>query len=284
MLEHFSGYSYVDLVPGVEAVAMLRVQAATDPMETEVHEDEFELLYLQTGEKWLTVSGREYLMRGGDLMVIHPGDPHGNFDAIQNRTSMRYILIKSPDRVENFLGMSQELREELTQRLLALRLLRADDETRALLDKIMACADDAQPRDAFWPARFSALMALLLDSICSGKSGANPLSPDIREVVRFVEENPSEMFTVVQLAAKAGLSEARFKQKFKQQTGVPPAEYVARFHIRVAQEQLISTCDSVTEIAMRLGFSSSQHFSRLFQRYLGLSPSDFRRRNAQPPK
>ena len=45
----------------------------------------------------------------------------------------------------------------------------------------------------------------------------------------------------------------------------------------MAERLLRETDENATDIAMRLGFSSSQHFSRLFRRYNGLTPSDYRR-------
>ena len=76
--------------------------------------------------------------------------------------------------------------------------------------------------------------------------------------------------------ALVNLSESRFKQKFKQATGIPPAEFTVREKIRESQTLLKDPARTVTSIAMELGFSSSQHFSVLFRKYTGLSPVQYR--------
>ncbi len=269
------------LIPGVQEIGFLRVHSASDPMMMERHDGLFELLYLMTGEKRLNVSGEDYLMHGGDLLVIHPGEPHGNFVDAQNRSNMMYVFLVSPDAMPGFLNLTDSQRQTLTQRLMNLRLVRADKGLRHIMNRFAECAERDDPQDDFYEARLSAYMVLLLDEIskCPMESGGR--SVDILRAIQYIENNPSEMFSIQQLAKEVGLSEARFKQKFKQQTGIPPAEYVVRRHVSMAQEQLLSSQDSITKIAMRLGFSSSQHLCRLFRHYVGLSPSDYRREHGK---
>lgn len=279
MKENYCQEEYELPLPGVSAIGFFRVQNAYAPMQTERHPGTFELLYLQSGEKKLLASGREYLLHGGDMLVIHPDEPHGNRDCVQNRSSMQYLLLENPETAQDFLGLPLSLRQKLTARLLSLRLIRTNEETRRVLGRIAACAVAAdQAEDDFSLPRLQALLVLLLDEILSGcTTPGEAIPPDIAKCLRYVADNPAEMFSVEQLAKAAGLSDARFKQKFKRCTGVPPAEYVAREHVRMAERLLRETDENATDIAMRLGFSSSQHFSRLFRRYNGLTPSDYRR-------
>ena len=72
MKENYRQEEYELPLPGVSAIGFFRVQNAYAPMQTERHPDTFELLYLQSGEKKLLASGREYLLHGGDMLVIHP--------------------------------------------------------------------------------------------------------------------------------------------------------------------------------------------------------------------
>jgi AraC-like DNA-binding protein len=92
------------------------------------------------------------------------------------------------------------------------------------------------------------------------------------------------MPTITELAAMAYLSLPRFKQKFKQVTGVPPAEYIIREKIALAESLLAENQKSITDIAMDLGFCSSQHFSVVFKKYTGESPQAYRSGGIKRPK
>lgn len=265
-------------IPGVNEVGLLRVQKASQPMNMERHRDSFELLYLQSGEKRLTVEAQSYLLHGGDLLIIRPNEVHGELDAVQNRSSLGYILLSNPESTPDFLHLSDAQARTLTNRLTELRLIHTDSETRRILNQITACFEANREADDFLQPRFTALMLLLADALIHRCHDADIAVPeDIRRILEYIDGHPAEMFNVQQLAEVLGLSEIRFKQKFKQYTGIPPAEYVARVHIRLAEERLIETRDRITDIAMDLGFSSSQHLSRLFKRYNGCSPTSYRR-------
>jgi transcriptional regulator GlxA family with amidase domain len=70
-------------------------------------------------------------------------------------------------------------------------------------------------------------------------------------------------------------------QLFKQNTGLTPNDYLQRLRIAKARELLTTTSQSVTEIAFAAGFASSQYFSRVFRKYTGQMPSEYRRRHRQ---
>jgi AraC-like DNA-binding protein len=55
-----------------------------------------------------------------------------------------------------------------------------------------------------------------------------------------------------------------------------PNDYRQRLRIKRCCERLTKTSDSITAIGIESGFQSSQYFSRVFKKYVGLTPSDYR--------
>ena len=92
-----------------------------------------------------------------------------------------------------------------------------------------------------------------------------------------IAENIDGAFTVRELAQRAGLSEPAFKARFKREVGIPPIDYVLRKKIDHARLMLQSGEHTVTDVAMRLGFSTAQYFATVFRRYTGQAPSQLRR-------
>lgn len=115
--------------------------------------------------------------------------------------------------------------------------------------------------------------------------GAKPL-PSIRgglgmsrqrRVVEFIEAHLGEDIGLAALAAEAGLSPHHFGKAFKASLGKPPCRYVNERRVDKAKEMLLSGHLSITEIAHEIGFSSHSHFSDMFRKVTGTTPSQFRR-------
>lgn len=78
-------------------------------------------------------------------------------------------------------------------------------------------------------------------------------------------------------ADKCCLSANYFGDLVKKETGKTPVEFIQAKIIDLAKEELHTTDDTITEIAYRLGFQSSQHFNRYFKRLTGITPTGFRK-------
>ncbi|MDF3125968.1 AraC family transcriptional regulator [Rheinheimera sp. 1928-s] len=87
----------------------------------------------------------------------------------------------------------------------------------------------------------------------------------------------SEDICLDELAAEAQLSPYHFARMFKHSFGVPPRVYLTQLRMEKACELLALTDLSITEVALKIGYSSSQVLSRVFFKYLHMSPSDYRR-------
>jgi AraC family L-rhamnose operon regulatory protein RhaS len=82
---------------------------------------------------------------------------------------------------------------------------------------------------------------------------------------------------VVDLADHCGLSAVHFRRKFKAVSGHSPQDHLNHIKMREARRRLIETSDSITDIAMDLNFSSSQHFSTSFRKTYSCGPRSYRK-------
>lgn len=95
-------------------------------------------------------------------------------------------------------------------------------------------------------------------------------------VFEFISQNLQRPIGVQELARCAHLSVARFHVVFKRSAGVAPNRYVQNARIQRAQELLLSTDLSVSEIATQVGIVDPFFFSRAFKKRSGISPSGYR--------
>lgn len=99
----------------------------------------------------------------------------------------------------------------------------------------------------------------------------------VRRAIEMIQANVGGEMTLPTLAAEVGLSPYHFARAFKTSTGKPPHAYQTGLRIERAKWLLEHSMLSVTEIALEVGYESSQALARLFQRSVGLSPSAYRR-------
>jgi AraC-like DNA-binding protein len=64
--------------------------------------------------------------------------------------------------------------------------------------------------------------------------------------------------------------------------GITPVTYLNRYRLLQARELLENTDMKITQIALAVGFSESAHFTRTFQREVGVSPRAYRRGKREP--
>ena len=98
-----------------------------------------------------------------------------------------------------------------------------------------------------------------------------------KPVIDYIEEQLDGDIAISQLASLAGLSVAAFAHAFKGEYGIAPYRYLLERRIARAKILLRSTSETIASIATQLGFPSHSRFSQVFFRYVGLSPSQYRR-------
>jgi AraC family transcriptional regulator len=99
----------------------------------------------------------------------------------------------------------------------------------------------------------------------------------IARVQAFIEENLHSNIDTKNLSAVAQRSPAHFSRSFKRAFGEPPHAYVIKRRLERACHLMVTTSESLSQIALSVGFSDQSHLCRLFRRAFGQSPSAWRR-------
>jgi transcriptional regulator GlxA family with amidase domain len=113
---------------------------------------------------------------------------------------------------------------------------------------------------------------------------SQPLQFQTQSVSRFSElttwmlSHLNDNLSVEALAGKACLCPRHFSRRFKTEFGTSPADFVERLRLDEARRRLSNGDNSVENVGVSVGFRSADSFRRAFERRLGVSPSDYRRR------
>lgn len=98
----------------------------------------------------------------------------------------------------------------------------------------------------------------------------------VKRVVEYVEERLDGPVRVSDLAAAAKLSPSHFTRAFSISLGISPYTFVMQQRIERAQSLLLTSGHEMADIAFACGLSDHAHFSRLFRRFVGTTPSKWR--------
>lgn len=103
----------------------------------------------------------------------------------------------------------------------------------------------------------------------------------LRRATEMIAASMGTDLPLATLAAEVGLSPFHFARAFKTSTGMPPHAWQRAQRIAQAKALLETSDLPVTQIAFEVGYESSQALARLFQRSVGVSPSQWRRDHRQ---
>jgi transcriptional regulator GlxA family with amidase domain len=106
----------------------------------------------------------------------------------------------------------------------------------------------------------------------------------ILAVQQWLNENPRENVTLAALAGHARLTMRTFIRRFFRVTGMNPTEYCQRMRIDRSRDMLEKSRETIEEISWQCGYEDQGAYRRLFKRYLGITPGEYRIRLSVNPR
>jgi AraC-like DNA-binding protein len=159
------------------------------------------------------------------------------------------------------------------------RFLLSEPRLIALAELIAAECAAAEPLHDLYGDGLT--LALLLAVLRLPPSASRPRGRlaqwQLRRVTDYIVENCARNIRIEELADLTGLSQSYFSHAFKASTGLPPHQWQMKARIDRVKTLLNNRGLSLTEIAAETGFSDPAHFTRMFRRQTGASPSAWRR-------
>lgn len=98
----------------------------------------------------------------------------------------------------------------------------------------------------------------------------------ILKVKEYINKHYTEEIRLADMADLVGMSTTSFSRFFKLRSVKTLSDYVVEMRLGVAARQLVDTTNSVSEICYGCGFNTLSNFNRLFRKYKGCSPTEFR--------
>jgi AraC family transcriptional activator of mtrCDE len=245
------------------------------------------IYYVLEGKHNWVIGATEHTLYPGDIAVILPGENFGGKNNILNIGSLMWVKLNVQNHrqlIGEWSQLSKKERHALEQILSVNKdlLVLNIKEAQALLFELKY---ELQNAEVGFCTRIAQLLDHLFIIICRQLIRQNHSRRDFPTTFLRLEQtlrqNLARQWTVEEMAAFAGMGTTAFTEKVKNYSGFSPLNYLINLRITEAIKLLKRNEVNVTDIALAIGFYSSQHFSTTFKKLTGYTPSDFRKNNIQ---
>lgn len=100
----------------------------------------------------------------------------------------------------------------------------------------------------------------------------------LKRLISYMQAHPTKPLHLGEAAAVVCMEKTAFCKFFRRTVGITFHEFVQRWKIATAIEQMMASDCSITELAYALGFESVNTFGRTFKKVTHMTPSDYRKR------
>ncbi|QQK76157.1 AraC family transcriptional regulator [Salicibibacter cibarius] len=106
-------------------------------------------------------------------------------------------------------------------------------------------------------------------------SSPNTDSHVIQQVVNYIKTSPQDPFEIEKWIKHCQMSKSVFYQKFREQTGYSPHQFVTQKRMEKAKQLLVQQNIRVQKVGILSGYGDAHYFSRIFKKSIGISPKHF---------
>lgn len=228
------------------------------------------LIYVKSGLGFYIIEGKNVPLVKGQLIFVSRGTKHSaGFDRTNNPgiIPIRFSLYDGQIQVDSILSKPFALVRSFKQR----------HYVETLMERLFLLFTRNE-QDQFVHVQINSLLKLVLMTLLEQETSSQVKDQRIMDTLNKIHESPWKKFTLKDLASSCNLSNKQFSRLFQKETNRSPIDYLCYFRCQYAAEELDNTLRPVQSIAFDLGYPDSYTFSKQFKKYMGLSPTQWRKR------
>lgn len=279
------------LIPEISLFGYYQFRNAVATADSWEEHDGVEILFMRSGEAcWELGGDRLLVLPGGHAVMFPPGTRHRIANGVYTPCRLLWMVFSGRDAAAAVARLfpSAEIDALFDASVRGLQPIELSDAAvRTVADLCVRLTDEdlligTAPLMAEVRSRIYGVVTGAWEALASGRSGHehSQLVQDATALLREAAEggDPEDGDERIEdLARRLGYGKSRLYSLFTREVGMAPNDYRQRIRIKRCCERLIETDGSVTDIGIASGFGSSQYFARVFRKYVGVTPTAYRR-------
>lgn len=257
-----------------------KVTSSAPPSTPVFHShDYYELYLLFEGNRQIYITETLYEMKKNDILLIPPNTPHKN----ETGTFTRYLVCFH----ENNIAKEQL---HLIKRFLQQKISMSNIESKKIFDIVETMYQlyinfpiNGEEINVY---NVNVLFQYLLFSISRLNNfpislyvSNRHLTPLTQKVIEYIKKHYSEKISLASLCKTFYVSPSTLYKRFKKDTNMPVIDFLLLQRLHISKNLLCYSKKSITEISYLCGFSSQQYFYLMFNKHIGMPPSQYRKEN-----
>ena len=234
-----------------------------------LHEN-VEIVFVTEGEAAIRADGKEIIARAGDTVIFGTNVLHAV--GTYSKAAFYYLIVDRSFCRENYFDTNLLKFETLVSDSLLHDMMRDIIDAYSHLDDRLFSKQDIRAR-----------VLLLMSYICENYSqkdeqgNGNQTLNYIKLSIEYICRNFNRPLSLDEVAQRVGVSKYHFTRTFRETTGETFLKYLNRVRCDYAKQLLLNTDKTVSQICDECGFISPSYFSRTFEKYAGILPSEYRK-------
>ena len=242
----------------------------TTNLDFPVHlHDAVEIVYLKSGSSVFIHGTEKTCLKAGDIFISFPNQIHGYENSLDTQL---YLMILP---VQPYLSVYRKL---LAEKLPVCPYLKKgcwqSEDIEQLLE--MALADKNRAGDAVMQGYFQTIVGKLLNQLVLHDTHLEA-EDALRSILLYIGSHYTEPLTRKEIAKVVGYNESYISHLFADTLKTTLPDYIHSLRMGDAARLLSQTNQSVSSIALDLGFGSLRNFNRVFLKWYGMTPSQYRK-------
>jgi AraC family L-rhamnose operon regulatory protein RhaS len=256
-----------------------------------------EITYIERGSLEWMVDGRTEKVDGGSVFFTLPWQVHGSLIPTNTDNIVWHLLFhleedfSTPHKKFQFpasFGFDPVETKILSNTFASSQkhCFQATETMRKLIPDLVCELDNTKNLRKANSISLLRIVLIELKRIIAGEilnpEATGPFGKKAKSLMIELSSNCEQQWTLEQMADLCGIRRTHLNTVFYKLTGHTPMEYLATLRIAKAKTMLKQPENKIIDIAFMCGFGSSQYFSNVFKKALGMSPSEYRSQCTSP--
>ena len=235
--------------------------------------NDFQLLYVASGKVYFYFGKNEYIAPAGHMILYHPYEEQNYVYYGTDQTEVYWIHFTGND-VENILKYYDIPLYEHS--FYTGNSIVYENLFKEMIRELQNRSPQFEELTILY---FKQLLLLVQRNRTEYQHVANHSMVDEIELAKnYFHDHYQEAISIEDYASSRHMSTCWFIRSFRTLTGNTPLQYILSIRMTNARTLLEYTQYNITEVAALVGFDDPLHFSHLFKKHTGVSPSEYRKR------
>ena len=227
------------------------------------------LFYLEKGRMDYMINGQPFTFLSGDFIMIPPGIPHSYrvYDGDENILHWAHFELEKE-------------RGDIFKECFFPYYVNLKKDERYILEQFETLFKDYKEEKTLNDVRTAScilnLVTLFLSRCTVTEHKETNEQDQFDLIIEYINQNFAEQISIDELAKQTNYSRNHFVIKFKNKTGSPPLKYINLLRLENVKALLHNSEEPINKIMEKSGFMDFAYFSKLFKKYVGVSPQKFR--------